>query len=61
MRVCVCNDITVDAVRDRVQQTGETDPAVIFRLLGKRVQCGNCRSLVHSIAELSLKQGKRKT
>lgn len=61
MRVCACNDITVEAIRHTAVQVDSAEAETIFRVLGKRFQCGNCRNLVSSVAELSLKQSKRKT
>ncbi len=61
MRVCVCNDLSVDAIRETVLKTCDADPVQLFRVLGKRFVCGNCRNLVGSVAELSLRQSQRKT
>ena len=61
MRVCVCNNLTVDEIRDTVNFTGAGSAEEIFRILRKRFVCGNCRSLISSVAELSAKQSKRKT
>ena len=57
----MCNNLTVDEIQDTVKVTGAESAEEIFRILRKRFVCGNCRSLISSVAELSAKQSKRKT
>ena len=61
MRVCVCNDIDVDHITETARNVDSADAESIFRVLGKRFACGNCRSLVSSVAELSLRKPKPRT
>jgi bacterioferritin-associated ferredoxin len=54
MRVCVCHNLTASAVQHCAVQLQSAQSELIFRVLNTVPQCGACRNLVHSVAQLAL-------